>query len=59
MTIEQAQSCRVLWEAKGSTNCGHAAIENEYYPTGEPTGFLVCSSCGTYIGEDLESFSES
>ena len=59
MTIEQAQQCRVLWEAKGAPPCRHAATENECYPAGEPTGFVVCFSCGAYIGESLENFSES
>jgi len=59
MTIEQARQCRVVWEAKGLSLCQHQTVENEFYPTGEPTGSLVCSTCGDYMGEGLENFSES
>jgi len=55
MTIEQAQHLRVVWQSKGLPDCRHPDAENEYYPSGEPTGMLVCSRCGDYLGGDLEN----
>lgn len=56
MTVQEAQQQRVIWEAQGRPPCWHPVIENEIYPTGEPTGFQVCTSCGEYMEEEIEGF---
>ena len=52
MTITEAQHQRVIWDVKGKPPCRHPEIENEAYPTGECTGFWVCTTCGEYIEDE-------
>ena len=44
------------WKAKGSPPCEHLWTEKEYYRD-NPTGYLVCTTCGESIRDTAASTS--